>query len=56
VVVGAVVGVTEVSEGSGFVVAVAEVTGQGEGVLVTSDGVGVVAEVMGAPSTPLGRF
>jgi hypothetical protein len=45
-VAGGVVGVSEVGQGGGFVVVVAEVAEQGEGVLVAVDGVGVVAEVV----------
>src|SRR6266545_1099566 len=45
-VAGGVMGVTEVGEHVGFVVAVAEVPKQHEGVLVAGDGFGVVAEVV----------
>ena len=41
-----VVGVAEVGEGVSFVVAVAEVPDQSEGVLVAGDGLGVVPEVV----------
>jgi hypothetical protein len=41
-----VVSVAEVGEDGGFVVAVAEVSKQGEGALVAGHDVGVVAEVV----------
>src|SRR2546421_4903531 len=45
-VAGGVVGVAEVGEGVGLVVAVAGVPDQSEGVLVAGDGLGVLAEVV----------